>query len=317
VIRLFPEQYFEAPGVPKQEFTPADAAVRVGVNAFVLYRTHVSLERFPPLVGWEPRRLQLDGVNVEERGPGVVDTGHYVKRVSAADNARRADEEGYPQGIFAPEYADEDTNYLCKCVLAWLIVNCIDGPYTTTQAGHLEAILTSARILDRGEWERKGILRAGITCCPLCLHFLKYAELHDMVSFSEEAGLVNASEQVAGSTRSTIVNLFHMLPLTYSAVEHIPANVAWGHAVCNTRLGQRVCHSVDDVRTRGLKVGIVTDQGVRTFGWMTQDYEMIRSPRGAVWIRLHRDMTEDEWAWLPGQPVAGVDAAAVDRNVAE
>src|SRR5437764_5655117 len=37
VVRLLPEQYFEAPGVPKPEFLKPDNPIQVGKNAFVLY----------------------------------------------------------------------------------------------------------------------------------------------------------------------------------------------------------------------------------------------------------------------------------------
>ena len=66
-VRLFPEQYFDAPGEPKAEFLGDDADVVVGTNAFVLYRTYESLERLPPLDGWEVRRLSLEGEEVNRR----------------------------------------------------------------------------------------------------------------------------------------------------------------------------------------------------------------------------------------------------------
>jgi len=47
VIRLLPEQYFQAPNIPRPEFTAADATVVVGRNAFVLYRTHESFQALP------------------------------------------------------------------------------------------------------------------------------------------------------------------------------------------------------------------------------------------------------------------------------
>jgi hypothetical protein len=62
VIRLLPKQYFESAGIPKSEFLEPDSPIQVGKNAFVLYRTHSSLERFPPLKGWEPRRLEKNGL---------------------------------------------------------------------------------------------------------------------------------------------------------------------------------------------------------------------------------------------------------------
>lgn len=42
------------------------------------------------------------------------------------------------------------------------------------------------------------------------------------------------------------------------------------------------------------KLGIIRPEGIETFGWISDDYQMIRSPNGAVWIQLHGDMDEDE-----------------------
>jgi hypothetical protein len=64
VIRLLPDQYFEGPGVPKAEFRTGARPIRVGENAFLLYRTHESLERLPPLQGWLVRSLFRDEVPV-------------------------------------------------------------------------------------------------------------------------------------------------------------------------------------------------------------------------------------------------------------
>jgi hypothetical protein len=307
VVRLFPEQYFDATRQPRPQFLGDAATVVVGVNAFVLYRTHDAFQRFPPLANWQPRHLERNGIPVQERGTDIVDVGHYVRRLPAI-SSNQAISEGPPQGIFAPEYADVTTNFLCQCVLAWLIVHASGSPYTSTQAQHLEAILRRAGVLDVDRMESHGILRRGITCCPLCLRFLRYEQLHQMVSFSEEAGVSNASEQVAGATRSTIVNLFHMVPLSYSAIEHISENVAWGHAICNTRLGQRRCIPLPELISGNLKVGIITEDGIQTFGWISSDFEMIRSSRGAVWIRLHGDMSEPEWAGEVEAPVPQTDS---------
>ena len=39
-----------------------------------------------------------------------------------------------------------------------------------------------------------------------------------MVSFDEMGGAENAAGQVEGATRSTIVNLFHLVPLRYDSL---------------------------------------------------------------------------------------------------
>lgn len=297
VIRLYPEQYFQAAGVPKAEFTIENPQVVVGNNAFVLYRTHSSFDKFPPLADWQVCHLEKDGVPVTARGKGVRDVGHYVLRMSAL-GTKPAVVEGPPQGLFAPEYANTRTNYLSKCVLAWLILNTIDSPYTREQGAHIEAILREEGLFDPTLLENRGLTREGITCCPLCLKQLLYRELHEMVSFEDELGLENAGSQVEGATRSTLVNLFHMLPLRYDLFQHSPESVAWGHAICNTRLGQRVCFSRAELMATGKPLKMTTTDGSVDLGWISEDSKMIRSVGGAVWIQLNPEpgelITEEE-----------------------
>ena len=292
VIRLFPHQYFSDATTVREEFEDSEEVV-VGENAFVLYRSYESFDALPPLSDWSVRRLLKDGEPVPARGEGVVDEGHYVLRLPRlGDRPRR--EEGAPQGIFAPEYADSNDNYLCRCVLAWLIIRTSGSPYTTQQATHLRQILKSEGLGSDETFDNLGAIRHGITTCPLCLKFVRYPHLHEMVSFEEESSLENAALQVEGATRSTIVNLFHLEPLVYGVGHHIPQDVAWGHAVCNTRLGQRRCYSLRELQQRDLKVGIISEDGIDTFGWISDDHLMIRSPGGAVWIQLHGDEMDDE-----------------------
>ena len=110
-----------------------------------------------------------------------------------------------------------------------------------------------------------------------------------MINLEDESALSNASIQIEGATRSTIVNLFHLDPLNYTSIEHIPETVAWGHATCNTRLGQRRCYPLQELVDAGNKIGILSESGIESFGWISPDWEMIRSPEGSVWIRLCRD----------------------------
>lgn len=302
VIRLLPEQYFETKHRPRAEFLQDNSPVKVGENAFVLYRSYASFEDLPPNEDWGVRGLELNGEPVQERSRHVVDTGHYVLRLSTADGSRPERDEGPPQGIFAPEYADEETNYLSKCALAWLIINTLESPYTTQQALHLKAVLDAEELGNIEDYETKGAIRRNLTSCPLCLRILKYDQLHNMVSFDEEAGLGNASTQIVGSTRSTEVNLYHLIPLVYGSLQHMPKYAAWGHATCNTRLGQRISYSLDQLKGMGLKIGVVKEDGVDTIGWISVDHQMIRSPLGAVWIQLCADMTAAEEVGIESHP---------------
>ncbi len=260
----------------------------VGENAFVLYRTYDQRRDFPPSDGWQVRSLEYKGKVVDRRSAGVVDRGHYVLRIAAHGN-RHAIVEGPPQGIFAPEYCDQESNFLSKALLAWLVTRTVDSPYLSVQGEWLESILLAEGILDFEGFERRGLTRNGLTNCPLCLRQIRYSELNDTISFSEEEALLNAGAQVLNATRSTIVNLFHVQPLTYSDVCHNAQNVAWGHAICNTKLGQRRCLSLHELEEIGIKVGTFRDGQFHTFAWASQSFEMLRSPRGAVWIMITSD----------------------------
>lgn len=292
VIRLFPDQYFSAAGIPKPEFSE-DGAPKVGEDAFVLYRSHEALKKYPPPPDWEVRTLSRDGKPVKKRSAAVVDEGEYVLRLAQAGATREKRTEGPPQGIFAPEYAPAQTNYECQAMLAWLIVHSRSSPYTTSQALHLRAVLEASDLLgDRLEYA--GVTRNGLSICPLCLRVIDYAELHAQVEFREVDGLLNAALQVEGATRSTKANLFHLEPLVYERLNHQPTSVAWGHASCNTLLGQRHCYSLAELLEAGRKVAVLADDEVLTIGWISDDFKMIRSPYGAVWVQLSPDMPESE-----------------------
>ena len=167
VVRLLPEQYFETPGTPWDEFTKAGAKLIVGQNAFVLYRSHASLGDFPPIENWEVRSLMHEGEPVDSRSGDVEDLGQYLVRLSNEGPDCPALNEGPPQGIFAPEYANEETNFLSRCVLAWLTILSLGSPYLTTEAGHLRAILERAWLADFAAYEFRGAIRHGLGCLPL------------------------------------------------------------------------------------------------------------------------------------------------------
>jgi hypothetical protein len=123
---------------------------------------------------------------------------------------------------------------------------------------------------------------------------IDYAELHDPVEFPQVDGQLNAALQVEGATRSTKANLFDLEPLVYESLNHRPTSVAWGHASCNTLLGQRHCYSLAELQEAGRKLGVIVDDDIVTIGWISDDYKMIRSPYGAVWVQLRPEMPEEE-----------------------
>ena len=203
VIRLFPHQCFSASGELHPQLE--ERGIEIGRDAFVLYRTHEAYDvKFPPLDEWQPRGLQTGD---QARRRGVPDTGEYVPRLS-----NPKEEEGLPQGIFAPEYATQQDNLLCQAILAWLIGRIRAHPYRDDQFADLARFLSEvdAELTSETRLEEEGIVVGGEARCPLCGRPLLYEELHEMLDLTEVAGLANAGIQIVGATRSTAINLFHM-----------------------------------------------------------------------------------------------------------
>ena len=162
-----------------------------------------------------------------------------------------------------------------------------DSPYNEEDFQHLIAILNHHNLINIAHLEEKAILKNSTTCCPLCEQTIIYEQLHEMVSFEGASGLANSQEQVAGATRSTSVNLFHMIPLVYETLEHKPNQVAWGHAICNTRLGQRECLPLSRLKREGTPIGVINeDSNLEGLGWISDNKEFIRTEDGQVWIKI-------------------------------
>lgn len=294
VIRLFPSQYFTAKHTINKIFID-NPNVIIGDNAFVLYRTYEDYETLPPLPDWEIRSVlkynndtQEYDIPSNDRRGNIIDCGHYLLRISnSGTNKKQNQFEGPAQGIFAPEYADANTNFLCQAVLAWLIIKTENSPYNEDDFEHLKAILQKHNLLDSPHYENDYIMHNGKTTCPLCQRVIMHNELNELISFDDEEGLTNSTEQV-GSTRSTKVNLFHMVPLCYATLENIPTQVSWGHATCNTRLGQRRCFSYHDLLETEIEIEINDGQGQRLLGYANATQNFIRSQTGDVWIRISK-----------------------------
>lgn len=294
VIRVFPSQYFSDRYEVKEEFVN-NSSVVIGENAFILYRTYEDYESLPPLPDWEIRSIlkydkekQEYCIPSENRRGDIIDCGHYLLRISnSGTNKKQNLFKGPAQGIFAPEYADANTNFLCQAVLAWLIIKTEGSPYSESDFEHLKAILEKHNLLNSPHFENDYIIHNGVTTCPLCQRIIKHSELNELISFDDEEGLENSTEQV-GSTRSTKVNLFHMVPLCYSSLENIPTQVSWGHATCNTRLGQRQCFSYHDLLMTEIEVGINEGTTQRLLGYANAAKNFIRSGNGDVWIRISK-----------------------------
>lgn len=276
VIRVLPEQCFDAPG----QLAPglSERGVEIGPNGFVLYRTHSAYDSLPPLDTWAPRGLQT---GEQARRRGVPDTGEYVVRLSNPPVT-----EGLPQGIFAPEYATREDNAVCQAVLAWLIGRTRAHPYSAELFGPLTRWLEEydSTLIAEDRLEHDGIVVKGEARCPLCARPLTYMELHEMLDLTDALGLANAGLQIAGATRSTAINLFHMQPLLYgSELNHRPSLVARGHAVCNTLLGQRACIPLREVESEGFEL---LREGGGVWGFSSVDETLLRSEDRGTWARL-------------------------------
>jgi len=295
IVRLYPDQAFISSGILSEINLPDGEPLVIGENAFVLYRSHQSFDEFPPLDEWSVRHLEdKNGNIVEKRSSEVLDKGHYILRLPKVGGGKKIIKneviEGPPQGIFAPEYANKETNFLSLASLAWQIIHTSSSPYTASQALHLKLILDECSLSDGVHYNYLGMMKGNITTCPLCLKRISYDELHSHINLENEESLLNSGLIVDGTNRSTTVNLFHMIPLEYERLHHNHFYVSWGHATCNTKLGQRRCYSLAEVKEMDIKVAKLIGDSIETFGWISDDDKMIRSPNGAVWIRISEEL---------------------------
>jgi hypothetical protein len=75
-----------------------------------------------------------------------------------------------------------------------------------------------------------------------------------------------------------------MKPLLYGKeLHHTPEAVAWGHAICNTLLGQRACVPLAEIEETGVELRY--DDG-SMWGFSAADESMLRSNDRGVWARL-------------------------------
>lgn len=300
VIRAYPDQIFDVENTLKTITLSNGDLLEVGKNTFVLYRSHQSYAQHPPLEDWQVRYLEdKDGKVLKTRAPGCIDKGHYVLRLPTLSGGQSgagqgAVKAGPPQGIFAPEYANKEMNYLSQAILAWQIVHTQSSPYTSNQAHHLRLIIEDFFADSLEHFNYQGMMKGNLTSCPLCLKTISYGELHENINLDNEDGLLNSGTIVQGTNRSTIINLFHMVPLSYEDQFHRYDLVSWGHATCNTKLGQRICHPLEELKKSDIKVAKLIGDVYSTFGWISVDERMIRSPLGAVWIKITNDCDEPE-----------------------
>lgn len=229
VIMVRPEEYFDPTTKAKQRDFPI--TVVIGQNAFVYYDNRKTWRDYPPQnQGWKPCRVSVDGLAARRRDPAGKDEGHYLARVPAT--TAHGDEgkeviQGMPQGIRFFEFASQETTWqimMQLAFLAWQTEGLRDfaaGPMPPA----LQVILESLGLADIPRLEALRVIRAGITCCPLCLESIQATDLMEKVEQAEGREVVDLT--------ITEANLFHLQPLLPGVFNHITYGLGWGHHHCN------------------------------------------------------------------------------------
>jgi hypothetical protein len=238
-------------------------------QAFVLYRSSEDLELFKIRRGWIPCEHWARGSVSNKRTQDGEDRGHFLVRIP------REASSGIAQGIFAPEYTTRELNYICQLELTYLAYLTLEH-LKDQSFEQIRTILETIGWDLTPSWNSSGVLKDGTSSCPLCLRPIHRDELHQTIDPSLVPGLANSGVQLA-ETRSTLINLFHLRPLLYDKqLGHHPTNVAWGHAHCNTFLGQRAAFGWDELGSTLDRASFRTnDEG-----------DFIRSDDGRAWISV-------------------------------
>jgi len=111
----------------------------------------------------------------------------------------------------------------------------------------------------------------------------------------EKRNIVPTEAYQDGYVYRLLPEQYFQAPNIIMSILHVPLNVAWGHALCNTRLSQRECISLEEIIKENRKIGIIRPEGIETFGWISGDNQMIRSSLGAVWIQISDNMKGEEF----------------------
>lgn len=226
---------------PEEIIDPQTRAIRsgfpkeviIGSNAFIFYDNKQDWNNYPPEnYEWGPRRLTLNGEEINTRKEGAVDSGEYLARVPATTSSGEEGKpivRGPPQGIRFYEYASEKEIWLCTMQLAYLAAK-TEGLDEVAEAKipspHLEAICNYYNLNDDSKLEKMRVLRSGMACCPLCLEPIKASELMERAKQAEGREVVDLT--------ITEANLFHIADLRPGEYNHIYQSLGWGHYHCNT-----------------------------------------------------------------------------------
>lgn len=209
--------------------------LEVGNNCLVFYETRIDWENYnPDKLGWKPAQNRKNPLG-----------GNYIARVPATTSSSNGEKiiRGFTTtstkgaGIRLYEYASSATIKKCRLQLEALYWLCFDSIEAATLNGmtiedanerksEILKLCDQEGLLDYEKLHEARIInKENKTVCPLCLE-----QLAGIGFFTR---MIQAEGREVPDLTVTEINLFHILELRYSAYNHRPYNLGWGHHHCN------------------------------------------------------------------------------------
>lgn len=232
IVLLSPVVYFSDKNIAAKL---RSVGLVLGENCLVFYETRRDWDVYnPEKLDWKPaqsRKSPLDG-NYVARVPATtaMSNGNKIIHGFTTTTSKGA-------GIRLYEYASSTTISKCRLQLEaifWLCGDAIDAAAENgmTEQGALDRkseILRMAQaegLLDYKKLNKARIIDSeNNAVCPLCLDRISAKGFFTRMAQAE-------GREVPDLT-VTEINLFHVQELRYSAYNHRPYNVGWGHHHCN------------------------------------------------------------------------------------
>lgn len=232
IVLLNPETYFEDKNI---ETALKKSGLELGKNCLVFYETRSDWNKYnPDKLSWTAAQNRKDPLG-----------GKYVARVPATTASSGGEKiirgftttSGKGAGIRLYEYASSSTNAKCRLQLEAIYWLCVDSVETVIRNGMAkeDATARKSKILELCKAEKlldyKRLREARVidsdnnTICPLCL-----GHIPAMGFFTR---MIQAEGREVSDLTVTEINLFHVLELRFSAYNHRPYNLGWGHHHCN------------------------------------------------------------------------------------
>jgi len=232
IVLINPLVYFEDANILS---TLKNLNLSLGENCLLFYETRRDWEKYnPEKLGWIPAQSRKSPLG-----------GQYVARVPATTAVKGGEKiiRGFTTtkskgaGIRLYEYASSTTINKCRLQLEglyWLCEDSIEGVcangMTKIDAKTRKSIILdncyAEGLLDFDELSKaRTVNDRKQTICPLCLENLPSSGFFSRMSQADGRDVPDLTV--------TQINLFHIKELKYSAYNHIPYNVGWGHHHCN------------------------------------------------------------------------------------